>query len=310
VPIPEASTSGGSVIKRSLAIAALALVAAAGLPAAADGSQLLARNAQGVKLAVDAHGRALVTYREAGSARHAVAWGAVNGIALGDAGGDIRFRLDYSGGWATWRKELWRGFPNACRAYDGPPLAWLVRACKAPDGSYWALQSWQRMLPNYGERPTGRQGARELRLSHWRGELARLEIELDWAYGRFDHLFGRFTYRGVPVHGNRVTAAGSPLDGFGRNIYLDTFESAYGAGWHRENSFLTHRGSGAFCYGVFPHAGGPAGKGARYRATVIGPGVTPDVMWQGDAPGSYDGRLDSLANERIRSLGASKCQPN
>ena len=158
---------------------------------------------------------------------------------------------------------------------------------------------------------TGRQGAWELRLSHWRGELARLEIELDWAYGRFDHLFGRLTYRGVPVHGTRSTNAGAPLDGFGRNIYLDTFNSAYGRGWRRENSFLTHRGSGVFCYGVFPErTGSPNGKGERYRATVIGPGVTPDLLWHGDAPGAFDRHLDSLANDRIRSLGSGKCRPN
>ena len=36
-------------------------------------------------------------------------------------------------------------------------------ACKAPDGSYWALQSWQRMLPNLGYAPWKKlQRAREL----------------------------------------------------------------------------------------------------------------------------------------------------
>ena len=117
-------------------------------------------------------------------------------------------------------------FPTRCQAYDGPPLVWFVTACKARDGSYWAVQSWQRMLPNYGAAPSGQRGAWELRLSHWRGELARLEIELDWAYGLFDHLFGRLTYRGQPVFGRRATRAGAPLDGLGRNIYLDTFNSA------------------------------------------------------------------------------------
>ena len=287
------------------------MLVSAALPAAASASQLIARDALGVTLAVDKQGRALVTYRERGRLRHVVAWGAVNAVASDHSGRHARFRLDYSGGWSRWRREVWRGFVNGCRAYDGPPLAWLVTACKAPDGSYWAVQSWRRMLPNYGAEPRGRQGVWELRLSHWRGDLARLEVELDWAFGRFDHVFGRLTYRGVPVHGQRVTAAGAPLDGFGRNIYLDTFNSAYGRGWHRENSFLTHRGSGAFCYGVFPRsAGAPAGKGERYRASVIGPGVTPDLMWHGVAPGRYDRGLDSLANQRILSLGSQQCRPN
>ena len=57
---------------------------------------------------------------------------------------------------------------NACRPYDGPELQWLVTACKAPDGSYWAVQAWQRMLPNYGLAPTPKQAVWELRLSHWK----------------------------------------------------------------------------------------------------------------------------------------------
>src|SRR6185295_7300104 len=66
---------------------------------------------------------------------------------------------------------------------------------------------------------------------------------------------------------------------------VDTFNSRYGKGWHRENSFLTHhRGHtlGDFCYGFFPHFGHPSGQGTKYRATAEGPGVTPVVMWAAD----------------------------
>ena len=93
----------------------------------------------------------------------------------------------------------------------------------------------------------------------------------------------RSRYDGNPVFGFQSTPGGNPLDTFGRNIYVDTFDSAYGTGWKRENSFLTHTGTGAFCYSVNPHGSHPAGKGTSYRATVEGPGVTPDVMWQGVA---------------------------
>ena len=67
-----------------------------------------------------------------------------------------------------------------------------------------------------------------------------LTIDTDWAWHQWDHLFGTFTYGGQPVFGFRSTPGGEPLDTFGRNIYVDTFNSAYGAGWKRENSFLTH----------------------------------------------------------------------
>jgi hypothetical protein len=190
-----------------------------------------------------------------------------------------------------------------------------------PDGSHWALQAWQRGLPNLGLDPwKPLQATWELRLSHWTGDLPQLEIWTNWAYSaHFDHLFGRLTWLGQPVYGFTSTTKGSPTDSFGRNVYLDTFDSAYGPGWKRENSFLTHRGTGAFCYGLYRHepypgypAVGrrPAGKGQRYRATVVGPGVLPDVTWEG-APTPYDAALDGKLVEQQRSVYGSdtRCKP-
>jgi hypothetical protein len=286
----------------------LALVA----PASAVASELIDRDATGVRLAVNRSGQALLTYRAGGKTHRVLAWGAVNAIAPTTSRRQIAFRLDYSGGWGTFRRDVWRGFRNACRPYDGPALAWVVTACKAADGSYWAVQSWQRMLPNYGLEATPKQAVWELRLSHWTGPPAVLEVKLDWAYRRYHHLYGRFSYAGRPVHGFRATPGGNPLDTFGRNLYLDTMDSAYGGGWRRENSFLTHRGSGAFCYGFYAHGSRPAGDGTRYRATIIGPGVTPDVFWQSPAPGPYDRTQDLVANDEQRELFASSplCRPN
>jgi hypothetical protein len=115
------------------------------------------------------------------------------------------------------------------------------------------------------------------------------------------------------VYGFKSTAQGNPLDTFGRNLYLDTFDSAYGAGWRRENSFLAQRPNGAFCYGFYPHGSRPPGKGTHYRATVIGPGVTPDVMWEGDPPGPFDRAREKQANAQQRQLfagrGDTACRP-
>ena len=191
-----------------------------------------------------------------------------------------------------------------------------------PDGSHWAVQSWQRGLPNLGLDPwKPLQGARELRLSRWSTDLPKLELWTNWAYSkRFHHVFGRFSYLGQPVFGFAASAKGAPADGYGRNIYVDTLNSAYGTGWRRENSFLAHTGTGVFCYGFYPHdpypgypAAGrrPEGKGERYRATAIGPGVTPDVMWEGAAPMSYDAVLDRQLVDAQRALyGADAlCKP-
>jgi hypothetical protein len=297
-------------VRRRIAAIALCALAACAVAAPAGASELIDRNASRVSLQVNAEGQALLTYRAGGRLRRVLAWGAVNAAAPVRGKRQVAFRLDYSGGWGTFRKEVWVGFANRCAAYDGPALAWQVTACKAPDGSYWALQAWQRMLPNYGLRPTAKQAVWELRLSHWTGELPRLEVNLNWAYRRYDHMFGRFTYRGRPVFGFRATPTGNPLDTWGRNLYVDTLGSTYGGGWKRENSFLMHTGSGAFCYGFFPHGRRPSGMGRRYRATIIGPGVAPDVTWQGDAPGAYDSAADADANALIRNLGSGQCKPN
>ena len=245
----------------------LALVCAAD----ASASQLIDRNASGIRLAVNAHGEALLTYRAQGGVHHVRAWGAINARYPNPHLPQVQFRKDYSG-------RSWLGFRNACRSYSGPKLAFFVTGCTAPDGSYWAVQSWRRTLPNFDGRPHAGLGAWELHLSHWSGGTATLEAWTDWVYGgRYHHLFGRLTYGGRPVYGFSATRAGSPTDNYGRNIYVDTFDSRYGKGWRRENAFLAHRPTGVFCYGFYPFTSRGPGDGAKYRLTAIGAGVTPDV---------------------------------
>jgi hypothetical protein len=292
------------------AVFAVVLVVAALCASTASASQLIDRNAKDVRLAVNAKGEALITFDDAGKAKHVLAWGAINAVAPTRAHAQVAFKLDYAGGWGRYHKLYYKTFGTQCGAYDGPPLAWEVTACKAPDGSYWALQSWQRMLPNYGVTPDASSSVWELRLSHWTGDLPTLTISTDWAWHQWDHLFGTFSYDDSPVFGFRSTPGGNPLDTFGRNIYVDTFDSIYGKGWQRENSFLTHTNTGVFCYSFNPHGPHPSGKGTKYRATVEGPGVTPDVMWEGSSPGAYVKDVDLQANDAIAQLGDRQCKPN
>jgi hypothetical protein len=328
---------------------AMLALALAFLVPTAGASEIIDRNATGVTLSVNAKGEALVGYRAAGQEHHVLVWGAVNALPPRRGAQQVAFQIDYTGGWgkyylsdpavrllqsryqqirltpgyltsptvkalsakSAYAKNYWRAsFGGSCGHYDGPPLPWLVVACKAPDGSYWALQSWQRALPDYGAAPTAKQAVWELHLSHWAGTLPVLTISTDWAWHQWDHLFGTYTYDGLPVYGFGSTRDGQPTDSFGRNVYVDTLDSAYGAGWKRENSFLTHTRTGVFCYSVNPHGSHPAGTGTQYRATIIGPGVTPDVMWQGTAPGPYDAGADAAANAQITALGDSQCRAN
>ena len=275
-----------------LAVTAVVAVASLVAPAAGLASEIIDRNASNISLEVARNGQALVSYNARGKRWNVLAWGAVNAIQATPTRKQVEFKIDYSGGYGTYKRDVWKTFKNACSAYDGPALKWLVQGCKAPDGSYWALQSWQRMLPNYGLSASAKQAVWELRLSHWSGPLPELTVNLNWAYKRYHHIFGSFTYLGKPVYGFKSTSAGVPLDTFGRNLYLDTFDSAYGKGWKRENSFLMHKGTGKFCYGFYRHGARPEGHGTRYRATIIGPGVTPDVYWEAEALGAYDRDFD------------------
>jgi len=272
-----------------IAVTLAALVSAG----TADASQLIDRGATGIKLAVNTKGEALLTYRVNGSTRRVLAWGAVDARQPTSAKPQVRFRKDYAGGWGKYRTQYWRTLRNACGKYTGPKLAFLVTACAAPDGSYWAVQGWRTALPDLGMIPwVPQQRLRQLHLSHWSGPLARIEAWTDWVHsGRFHEVFGRLTYDGKPVYGFGTTRTGVPTDGYGRLIYLDTFNSRYGKGWWRENSFVSHNPTGVFCYGFFrfdptkgyPHSAGyPSklrgpGNGAKYRLSVNGPGVTPDV---------------------------------
>ena len=290
---------------RRLAVIAAAVAAWALAPAGGDaaGSVLVARDATRITLAVDGKGRALVTYRAGGKLHRVLAWGAVD-----DA---IDMRLDYAGGYGAFGAPVWKTFRDVSRPYTGPRLPYLVRARTAPDGSHWALQVWRRSLPNQGAAPRDRlDAALELRLSHWQGELPKLEAWAGWVMrGRYRHLFGRLTYRGEGVFGYRNTPSGVPLDPYSRNVYLDTYDSAYGPGWERENAFLTHRPRGNFCYGFYPRGSTP-GIGSRYRLSAIGPGATPDVTWIGADPGEYDAARDADLNAVGRQIAGDdpRCQ--
>lgn len=294
--------AGGSRARFAHRLLVICVLLASAQPALA--SNKIDTAAGRVRLRVtDSGAAAVVTYRAHGRTHVVTARGAVNAILPNPAVPQARFRLRYGAPGAA------RG---SCGRYDGAALHWLVAACKGPDGSFWALQSWPRNLPDYGLPPSRRAAAWDLRLSHWRGRLPVLMIGQDWAYGgRFDHLYGAVAYLGRPVHGFRTDRHGRPLDRYGVLVYLDTLDSAYGPGWRRENSFVVHRPKGIFCYGLFPHGNRPPGKGRAYRITVVGPGVLPDLFWEAPAPGPYQRVADAAANAVQRRAFADRlCRPN
>ena len=191
---------------------------------------------------------------------------------------------------------------------DGPTLAWLVQACKAPDGSYWALQRWQRLKPNFGG-TRWTVGAAPLPLEQARSR--ELVMYQNWAFDRYRHIFGRLTYDGVGVYGFKATGAGDPLDDYGRNIYLDTFNSCVRQGLASARQ-LPHASP-------WPHTGGlllrllrARRASARQRDEVPrdcrGPGVTPDVMWSADDIGGFKAPVQRQQQALERSWGDPKCR--
>ena len=295
-----------------LGLVALALLAS---PTTALASEHLGdRDVSFLSLKTNARGEALVSYRRAdGQRRDVLIWGAVNAHAPDADRPQVGFRYDYSGGWKSHGTARYaRTFKDLCRPYDGPRLVLLVAACKAPDGSYWALQSWRRLAPMRGFasfRPE--QDAFELHISHWSGLLPLLEVSPNWTYGgTLQGLFGRLTYLGEPVHGFRTPSA-TRRDPYARFVYIDTFNSVYGPGWKRDTGIVTHRGNGAFCYSFVAQAPPPGypsseprgpGNGERHRVTVMGPGVTPIVQWEGEGLGRYNAASDRAFNRRFDQL--------
>ena len=99
-------------MRRSLLLAVLA--AALLLPADGLASTLIDRDATGVTLKVDDTGRALISYRARGKRWNVLAWGAVNALAPTTARTQVDFRLDYSGGWGSSRRDVWKTFRDTC----------------------------------------------------------------------------------------------------------------------------------------------------------------------------------------------------
>src|SRR5712691_12483468 len=97
-------------------VALLSLVAALAAVPAAHASDRIALNASHVRLAVSKDGkRALVTFVAQGRTRHVLVWGAVNALPPSDTVPQVRFTIDWTGGWETFGHTIWRSFGDACR---------------------------------------------------------------------------------------------------------------------------------------------------------------------------------------------------
>lgn len=214
-----------------LKLLALGVFTALALPLAAEASIKVAGNAHNASFRVNAKGTATVYWRT-GSGR-------------------TRTAIVSRSGRITWGKVApGRDVSRPSTAYA---LPMLVQLRQTPNGRLWALQSWRRI----------KGGPVELRFSRWYGKPTKLVLRAWCCKWRSEVARGRATFHGKPIFGYRNTPSGVPLDGLGRNVYIDSFRNGR---WMRLMGILTHRPTGRFGLWIRKHW-----RGSQYRAKMVGP---------------------------------------
>ena len=219
--------------------------------APAGASHLITRNATDVRLQASRDGKALVSYRAGGSSRNVLAWGAINAHASKSGKPQVEFVIDYSGP-SSDRERVCPCAPAGRLARDSvsrPGRLVLGAAELAADGA---------KLRNVRRPGTGDLGVAPIALV---GAVAAPRHPLRLDLQPLPPALRASDVSRAPRLRLQRDAGGVPLDDYGRNVYVDTLDSAYGKGWRRENSFLTHEPTGGFCYGFYPHGSRPPGRG-------------------------------------------------
>lgn len=210
-------------------VTALLVVAGLGSAASASASISIAKNVARPALRVDALGNAEVSW-SAGGARRTLL---VPAVGLYLPGGRIR-AADVSR-------------PTTIR---GLPFSRVVR--RAPDGTFYALQTW-RVEPG---------GPVELHFSRWKGGRTGLTLAAEPAGGT-ERLVGRAQFQGKPVAGYSRTNSGIRYRIF---AYIDCYACPK-PGWRRITG-VAPRADGTFRLLVPDNS-----RAVRYRATIAGPNL-------------------------------------
>jgi hypothetical protein len=219
-------------------VAALACLTAA----SANASVMVALDAHGASLRVDAAGNAEVSWTQADGSHRTLT-------------------IDRSGAMHYGSSGVGADVSHPAGAVE-VPFAVVVR--QTPDGSYYALQAWQRLDGH----PV------ELRFSRWQGDPTRLTLQAACCKWGGENIKGYATFHGKPIFGFHATPKGAPLDPYGRNVYLDTFRAGH---WERMMGILTHSPNGFYSLWIRP-----VWAGTQYRGAISGPNwgwtLGPDAL--------------------------------
>jgi hypothetical protein len=224
-------------------LTALLAATALGSAVAAPASVEVAVDAHGATLQVDAAGNAEVRWTAADGSQRSLLVGRDGSLRYGGLSG-----------------------PDVSRPAADTSIPWAVAVRQTPDGRFYALQAWQRLDS----------GPVELRFSRWEGAPTKLTLETVCCKWGHENVIGTASFHGRPIYGFKATTQGSPLDPYGRNVYLDSYR---GGRWERMMGILTHRPTGSFSLWIRPEL-----AGGQYRGTIPGPNwgwtLGPDAFAQ------------------------------
>ncbi len=233
-----------------------------------------------------------------------LAWGALDALRAGPerSAAAVQAATTPAAGASTARVGYWRTFKNVCRPYDrAGARPTRVAACTAPDGTHWALQSLaaacSRFSASTPSSPPTWPGSCTSRTGRSRSPCSRSHRTGRMA-ARSQGLFGRLLYDGKPVHGFSDADAQSETTHTRATSTSTRSTRPTARAGNATARRLTHVGQRrlllqlrtalrAASRAIRASRAFPA-RGERHRVTVMGPGVTPDVQWEGAALGSYD----------------------
>ena len=147
--------------------------------------------------------------------------------------------------------------------------------------------------PNYGLTATPKQSVWELRLSHWSGALPELTVNLNWAYRKYHHIFGSFTYLGRPVHGFKSTSRRQPARHLRPQPLPRHVRLRLRHGLDAREQLPDAQGHGQVLLRLLPPRRPAGGRGhASTARRSSAPASLPDIYWEAEALGAYDQAFD------------------
>ena len=238
---------------------------------AANASEIIDRNAQSVRLAVDASGRALTSYRVRGRAMHVLAWGAVDARQPTSGRPQVRSARTTRGGSGR------RSGTSAVRTTARSSRSRSQHAPRPTARTGHCSRGGERSRTSTGARSAGGEPGSSISPTGRARSATRKRGPTGSTAAATTTCSGGSRTRASPCTASRrrVSAHRSTVTA-GTSTSTRSTRATGRAGGGRTRSSRTAR-RGVFCLRLLPIQLTRPGNGAMYRLTAPGPGVTPDV---------------------------------